>query len=179
MENKRTFSQENSCENQLNDAQNNPVAQFWQSRQEGHFIGQAGLRLYWCQFTAPEHNKAIIVVNGRTDACIKYQAVFFDLFQQGYDVYSYDHRGQGQSQRLILSSDIGHVVEFKDYVDDLNTFLTQHLVDQEQQKKYQKRFIYSESEPCSLAHFCNARKKSASDTNVGVYLHQKSLFRNK
>lgn len=134
---KRIFTEE--CE--LTYDLDHKITPFWQTRKDGFFIGCAGLRLYWCAMTNPKHTKAIVVVNGRTDASIKYQSVFWDLFQQGYDIYSYDHRGQGQSERLVQYSDIGHVVDFKDYVDDLSTFIDKIVSN----THYGKRFILCHS----------------------------------
>ncbi|MGL5336131.1 MAG: alpha/beta fold hydrolase [Enterovibrio sp.] len=96
--------------------------QFWAAGKHGQFIAKDGLRLQWCAFEDSAHTKAIVIVNGRTETQIKYAEFFYDLFSQGFDIYSYDHRGQGLSQRLVSGSDVGHVVFFDDYVDDLDNF---------------------------------------------------------
>lgn len=101
-----------------------PIAALWQQRQEGFLKTRDKKQLYWCKLTHPQHNKAVLVVNGRVESAWKYQELLFDLYQQGYDVYSYDHRGQGLSERLVKDSDIGHVEEFDDYVLDLEALIT-------------------------------------------------------
>ncbi len=116
------------------------IADLWQQRQEGFTKTKDKTQLYWCKLTAPHHRKAVVLVNGRIEASIKYQELMFDLFRQGFDVYSYDHRGQGWSQRLVEGSDIGHIHEFSDYVADLEHMLT--LFDLTQ---YDKRFLVAHS----------------------------------
>lgn len=108
-----------STEDLFNTAINGPIADLWQQREEGFIRGVDNKRIYWCKLTSPKHTKSLTVVNGRVESCFKYQELFFDLFQQGYDIYAFDHRGQGRSQRLVDDSDIGHVHVFNDYVDDM------------------------------------------------------------
>ncbi|WP_438876507.1 alpha/beta fold hydrolase, partial [Bacillus cereus group sp. Bce039] len=71
-----------------------------------------------------QHNKVIIIVNGRIESACKYQELFYDLFHQGYDIYSFDHRGQGLSERLIADPQMGYVEQFDDYVRDMDELIT-------------------------------------------------------
>ncbi|BCL71560.1 lysophospholipase L2 [Vibrio nigripulchritudo] len=116
------------------------IAPFWQQRQHGYAKGKNQRQLYWVSFTSPEHTKAIVVVNGRIESTWKYQELFFDLFQQGYDVYSYDHQGQGLSDRLLDNPELGHVVEFQDYVEDLDLMVSQFHVE-----RYDESFLLGHS----------------------------------
>ncbi|MGF1685202.1 alpha/beta fold hydrolase [Photobacterium japonica] len=99
-----------------------PAAALWQQRQEGEILGVGQRRIGWVAFTAAQHDKAILVVNGRIESYWKYQELFYDLTRQGYDVYALDHRGQGVSDRLAADTELGHVEQFDDYVADLATF---------------------------------------------------------
>ncbi|MBV7300958.1 alpha/beta fold hydrolase [Enterovibrio paralichthyis] len=148
-----------SSEDALTETMEKAIAPFWASRQQGEFVGNDGLRLNWCAFTKPEHTRAVVVVNGRIEGVAKYQEVFFDLFIKGYDVYSYDHRGQGHSQRLVSGSDIGHVVEFDDYVDDLTTFIDTVVT----QKTHQQRVILAHSMGGAISTLYAARNPAAID----------------
>lgn len=116
------------------------LAPFWQSRNEGFIEGQQGKKLYWVSFTRPENNKAILLVNGRIESVYKYQEVFWDLIEQGYDVYSYDHRGQGLSERCCTDQQLGHVEHFDYYIKDLH-----HVVEAFDLSRYQKRFLVAHS----------------------------------
>ena len=76
------------------------------------------------KFIHPKEKGLIVVVNGQSEPWLKYGEVFFDLYQKGYSVYSYDHRGQGLSPHLgAQNSQIGHVDDFMQYTLDLNAFI--------------------------------------------------------
>ncbi|ODA33318.1 lysophospholipase [Veronia pacifica] len=132
---------------------------FWHRRDHGFFIGKDGLRIHWCAMTKPAHEKAIIVLNGRIESTAKYRELLFDLYQQGYDVYSLDHRGQGHSDRLLLTPDAGHVVQFDDYIDDVDTFINLIV----SAKVHQSRFILGHSMGGAIATLYAARRPKQID----------------
>lgn len=95
------------------------IAHLWESRQNGFIKSRDKTKIHWISLTSIHHSKAVVIVNGRIECTEKYQELFYDLYQQGYDIHSYDHRGQGLSDRLIDDKQMGYVYEFNDYVDDL------------------------------------------------------------
>lgn len=127
-------------ENQFLIRMQNEVAELWQKRNDGFYRAFDKTKIYWCSLTHPDHTKAIIMVNGRIESTWKYQELFFDLYQNGYDIYSFDHRGQGRSQRLIDNPEMGYVGDFNDYISDLAALI--ELFDLE---KYQHRFLLGHS----------------------------------
>ncbi|QXO17492.1 alpha/beta fold hydrolase [Vibrio ostreae] len=131
-----TYTQESNFEYAIH----HPVADLWQTRNEGYYRSFDNTRLFWCSLTDPAHDKVIVVVNGRIESAWKYQELFYDLFQQGYDIYAYDHRGQGLSDRLIEEREMGFVGEFDDYVQDLSG-----LVAMWDLRRYQQRFLLGHS----------------------------------
>lgn len=70
-----------------------------------------------------EKRELIILVNGRAENILKWGEVAYDFYQQGYDVLSFDHRGQGYSQRLLVDIEKGHIQNFMDYLDDMHKIL--------------------------------------------------------
>ncbi|MEZ9231107.1 alpha/beta fold hydrolase [Vibrio amylolyticus] len=116
------------------------IFQHWQSREEGYLLAKDKRRLYWCKMTKPEHTKAIVLVNGRIESAWKYQELFYDLFHQGYDIYSFDHRGQGMSERLANDHEIGHVEEFDDYIVDMAQLITSFSLEH-----YEQRYLLAHS----------------------------------
>jgi len=118
----------------------NQINIFWQQRNEGFFEGKKQKKLYWVSMTSPHHSKAIVVVNGRVETTWKYQELFYHFFTLGYDIYSFDHRGQGLSDRLTEDKEIGHIEYFSYYVEDMAM-----LIDQFNLSKYQHRFLVAHS----------------------------------
>jgi len=93
------------------------------------FATTDGLKLSGVYFENPTSTKTIVIVNGRSEPWLKYGEVFYDLYQQGYSIYSYDHRGQGLSPHLSpVNPEIGHVEFFHSYIEDLNTFVTDVVI---------------------------------------------------
>ncbi|MEZ9631340.1 lysophospholipase [Vibrio breoganii] len=117
-----------------------PISSFWNNRQQGYVEGKDNKKLYWISLTSPAHSKAILMVNGRTESVCRYQELFYDLFKQGFDIYSFDHRGQGMSERLLGDHDMGHVEDFQDYIDDLDVIIKQFDFN-----RYSRRFILAHS----------------------------------
>lgn len=76
-------------------------------------------------FESPKPIASIVLVPGRTESTYKYTELIYDLNGLGFTVYSIDHRGQGESARVMANKHIGHVNHFNDYVDDLELFVDQ------------------------------------------------------
>ena len=112
-------------ESHFEQAINKEIAALWSTRKEGFLRSPDRRNLFWVSLTSEHHTKAIVVVNGRIECTYKYQELFYDLYRQGYNIYSYDHRGQGLSDRLVKNHDIGYVEEFDDYVQDLALMVEQ------------------------------------------------------
>ena len=105
------------------------IHNMWQKRQEHVFNGVNGISLFGvslCHDKAPQlpqDRYCVVIVNGRNESVWKYQEVIFEYFSRGFDIYTYDHRGQGASGRLAADPELGHVETFADYVNDLDTFI--------------------------------------------------------
>ena len=82
-----------------------------------------GGEIRYAKSEAVDEKGALVIVDGRTEFMAKYAEVFYDLRDSGFSFYIYDHRGQGESSRLLPDPQKGHVEHFDDYVDDLQLFL--------------------------------------------------------
>jgi len=108
----------------------------WERGVEGRFTGRRDVTIVYRTFTKPGGGPAVVISNGRTESSIKYQEVIYDLYNNGYQVFILDHRGQGFSNREPdLASDpseeawqIGDVKNFDHYVDDLKKFVDSVVV---------------------------------------------------
>lgn len=109
---------------------------FQQQVKTGLLMTNDGLSLPYGKLVNPAHQKAIILVNGRTETYLKYQELALDLFNNGYNVYLYDHRGQGLAPRLLSNPDMGYVANFDDYVQDLEQFVQQVVLNEPVEQLY-------------------------------------------
>lgn len=65
----------------------------------------------------------VVLVHGRNEFIEKYFEMIADLRRRGFAVLAFDARGQGGSGRLLLNPRKGHVRDFSDYVNDLETIM--------------------------------------------------------
>ena len=91
----------------------------------GNFVGEKGKILKYGKFGKKVGSKgSLVFVSGRAENLFKYIETFYDLNLLGYSpIYTYDHRGQGFSERLIKNPNLGYVESYDNYVEDLNTFV--------------------------------------------------------
>jgi len=73
---------------------------------------------------APRREALVLILQGRTEFIERYGETIGVLLARGFDVMSFDWRGQGGSQRLLPHSKKGHVESFDDYGRDLETILS-------------------------------------------------------
>jgi lysophospholipase len=88
------------------------------------FRGQLGVLIRCRTFLNSSRRGAIVIASGYTENMRKYSETAFDLYQAGFSVFLYDHRGQGYSQRLLADPTLGTIDEFEYFADDLHQFVT-------------------------------------------------------
>lgn len=77
-----------------------------------------------CVVHAPvEGGRPLLLANGRGEFTEKYSEVIGELNERGFDVWTFDWRGQGRSSRLIPHPQMGWVRSYDDYVRDLSAVL--------------------------------------------------------
>lgn len=100
------------------------IEQHWQKGIHKQLSGKNG-RLFYTIHT-PEHVEyAVVLIAGRIEASHKYRELIWELTQNNIAVYCCDHIGQGQSERLTSTKQMGYIEHFEDYADDLNIFIEQ------------------------------------------------------
>ncbi|MFT6269617.1 MAG: lysophospholipase [Alphaproteobacteria bacterium] len=72
-------------------------------------------------------SKCIVISQGRSESLVKYAEFIYELYQNGYSVFMFDHQGQGLSSRLLSNRHIGYVKNFNDYVEDLHALIEKVL----------------------------------------------------
>lgn len=108
---------------------------------------------------------AVVIVPGRTESYFKYAETIYDLTRAGHEVFAYDHRGQGYSERLLADPQVGYVRDFEDYISDLRTFLR---VVVPERKRAAKTVLMAHSMGAAISlHLCRAAalptSKASSD----------------
>lgn len=100
---------------------------YFESSTSLELTAKDGVKLHYRYFPASGVSKGtIVIVNGRTEFMPKYAELVYDLRDSGYSIFLYDHRGQGESQRVIPDQPFkGHVDKYQDYVDDLAQFMSE------------------------------------------------------
>lgn len=90
----------------------------------GYFETSDNVRLRYATFpkTGGPPKGTICLVHGRTEFIEKYFETIGDFQQRGFNVATFDWRGQGGSQRLIANMRLGYVDTFDDYWVDLKSF---------------------------------------------------------
>jgi len=99
------------------------ISPYYYSKKIQYFKSFDSLNIAYKIFEVKDAKATIVISSGRTEGMLKYQELIYDLNRNGYTVYIHDHRGQGNSDRLLSDSQIGHVVEFKNYVLDMHQFV--------------------------------------------------------
>ena len=115
----------------------------------GKIPGRHGLNLRYLKFGKRRgENGSIAFINGRGENLLKYLELFYDLSLQGWSpIYTYDHRGQGFSDRVlppsVLERDIGYVENYKGYRADMAAFA--RLVSSDPDFHREKGFLIAHS----------------------------------
>jgi lysophospholipase len=67
---------------------------------------------------------SVILLNGRREFMEKYSETIVELNQKGFDVYSFDWRGQGLSSRMLANRHKGFIKNYDAYLNDLHRFVS-------------------------------------------------------
>ena len=66
---------------------------------------------------------SVILLSGRREFMEKYTETIIELNERGFDVYSFDWRGQGLSARLLANRHKGFIDSYDAYLKDLDMFV--------------------------------------------------------
>jgi len=118
------------------------IEAFYDQGTEGSFVGEDDVIIYFKIFMQQEPGRAAIMISsGRSEAAIKYKELIFDLHQNGYNVYIHDHRGQGQSGRLVEDPEMGFIDSFQFYINDMKSFHDRYV----RPNRHEKVFLMAHS----------------------------------
>lgn len=92
-------------------------------RQEGFFVAKDGLKIHYEMYVHPESRGGFVISHGFTESAEKFREVAYRFYTRGCSVFVIDHRGHGQSGRLVEPWFLTHVENFVDYVEDFERFV--------------------------------------------------------
>lgn len=95
---------------------------------EGTFKSFDGLNIFYRNYLVENPVGSIVIVHGFTEYCKKYTELVWYFTNRGYNVFTYDHRGHGLSERQVEGLVLAHVNSFEDYVKDLERFIEDIVV---------------------------------------------------
>ena len=90
----------------------------------GYFTTPDKIRIRYATFPKTEGaaKGTVCLVHGRTEYIEKYFETIVDFQKRGFNVATFDWRGQGGSDRLIANRMLGYVRSFDEYWTDLRSF---------------------------------------------------------
>lgn len=90
----------------------------------GFITTAGGVHLRYGIFPGKKHRNAgcVILLSGRTEFMEKYSETIRDLQHRGYEVFTFDWRGQGLSTRPLQNRHKGFIDDYQEYIDDLDIF---------------------------------------------------------
>lgn len=109
--------------------------------QKNLFTGAEQVQINYYFLQKPNPDGVIVFSPGQSESSLKYAEFLYDIRDLNYDIYIIDHRGQGESGRLLADPIKSHVNKFSHYVDDLS-FLINQIVKPQQ---YRRSFIMAHS----------------------------------
>ena len=75
----------------------------------------------------PNH-QSIIIIQGRAETSYKYLPLIFELYHADFNVYTFDHLGQGFSSR-VGSSFYSYIPNFKDYTESTSVIIDHYKLE--------------------------------------------------
>lgn len=94
--------------------------------EEAFYVAPDGARIRYASWRAAgAANGTVVLFNGRTEFIEKTLETVRSLRDRGFDVHTFDWRGQGLSQRLLEDRHKGHVDDFAHYLEDVASWLAE------------------------------------------------------
>lgn len=131
-------------------------------RVSGYFDGAGNIKIFYEYFLCENARANVVIVHGLSEFTKKYYEATYYFLTQGYNVFLYDQRCHGLSDRLTEKTELIHVDDFEDYVTDLDVYIDE-VVLKEQNKPI---FLYAHSMGGAVA--CLYMRKYGKKINRAV-----------
>ena len=108
----------------LKDTHYNPVPE---NAHAGYVETPDNMRIRFARWKATKHptKGTVLLLHGRTECIEKLFETVEDIRKRGFEVLTFDWRGQGGSTRLLNNNLAGYIDDFEEYITDLETIFEQ------------------------------------------------------
>ena len=118
---------------------------FFDNAQFDSFTGEDDIEIAYATFPADNSRGAIVMLHGLNETAIKYAELIYELRDTGFSIYIMEHRGHGNSGRILDGSDQErrkiYIESFDNYVLDAKTFYDEVVT----QTAHDKLFFFAHS----------------------------------
>lgn len=141
-------------------------------KEEGFFTSFDGTKIFYEYFMCENAKANVVIVHGLSEFTKKYYEFATYILNQGYNVFLYDQRCHGLSDRLTSDKDVIHVKSYRDYSKDLEWYIDNIVLKAEKKPIY----IYSHSMGGGVAatyltkDYCKAEKAVLSAPLLEPYV---------
>lgn len=147
------------------------ISPYYYSKKLHYFKSLDGLNIAYKLFPVKNAKANIVISSGRTEGMLKYQELIYDLNQNGFGVYIWDHRGQGNSDRVLKDLQLGYVKKFNNYVLDMEQFVQNYV------PKNVKRILLGHSMGGAIASlYVESHSKEFDALVLSSPMHQPELI---
>ncbi len=110
--------------------------------QKGFLSSTDGTKLFYEIYRCSEAKGSIVISHGFCEFTQKYEEVILMFAAAGFDVYIFDYRGHGHSERKVEDLSMVHVDSYEEYVEDLHSVVTQTALKDSKEKPL---YLYAHS----------------------------------
>ncbi len=103
---------------------------------EGNFTAFDNVNIFYEYFLAEESKANLVIVHGLSEFTKKFYELIYYFLNKGFNVFIYDQRCHGLSERLTPEINLLHVNSFNDYVKDLSYFIDEIVLKTEDKPLY-------------------------------------------
>ena len=96
--------------------------------QSGYFVSFDGAKLYYERYGVPSAADNIVILHGFTEFTKKFTEMIRYMTLLGHNVFIFDQRGHGLSERKLKDPHLAHVDSFDDYVKDFDLFVKETVL---------------------------------------------------
>lgn len=125
-------------------------------KHEGKFTAFDGIEIYYEYFLVENSKGNVVIIHGLSEFTKKFYEFIYYTLNQGFNVFIYDQRCHGLSDRLTPIRDLLHVDSFEDYVKDMTYFIDEIVLKTEEKPIY----LFAHSMGGAVSTFYLAKNKN-------------------